>query len=470
MIIGANKRGNGGQLVSYLLNTAKNEHATLMEARGFADTHHLKSALNSIELEAAQTQGEKPFYHCWLRLDEGETLTAAQWQQSFEAVEHRLHLQNQARVIVEHQFQGEKHYHVVWSLVDRERGQMIELPFDGMRRTEVARKLEQEFGLRKLAPAHEPEQERLHREEWQAAARQQRTAAKVRDVKATIRDAWERSDTGIAFNAALQEHHLMLAIGNSERQPFGVVDAKGQFYVLTRTLDARAREVRGKLADLDRANLPTVEQAKTLLQARQAECQREATHTQTSSHANDLTPPTHDKTSNKQPEGGREKKGAEHSTGIGDRAAPAHTPEPEQAQAAQPPAGRFQVMDKASGKTSGVSQFAAHLLDGIARPMESLIEGVAEGFASLFDAPSPARPTPLAPLQKLQERAARERALNNMSRSVKCGDELNAADLRVLPPVELERLRDNGDEYLMRLVQRHDRERAERDWGRERER
>ena len=103
MIIGANKRGNGGQLAGYLLNQEKNERASLVEMRGFADTGNLKSALNCIELEAMQTNGTKPFYHCWLRLDEGESLTAAQWQQSFEAVEHRLHLEDQARVVVEHQ-------------------------------------------------------------------------------------------------------------------------------------------------------------------------------------------------------------------------------------------------------------------------------------------------------------------------------------------------------------------------------
>ena len=73
MIIGANKRGNGGQLAAYLLNQEKNERAELLEMRGFADTGNLKGALNGIELEAMQTNGAKPFYHCWLRLDEGET-------------------------------------------------------------------------------------------------------------------------------------------------------------------------------------------------------------------------------------------------------------------------------------------------------------------------------------------------------------------------------------------------------------
>ena len=134
--------------------------------------------------------------------------------------------------------------------------------------------------------------------------------------------------------------------------------------------------------------------------------------------------------------------------------------------------GRFRVIDRESGKAGGVSQFAGSLLDGIARP----IEGIAEGLASMFDGgsaaprapqPEPAR-APKSALQRLQERVAKERAMRNISKSVERGGGVNAADLRALPPAELERLRDGGDEYLMRLVQRYERERDDR--GRERER
>ena len=482
MIIGANKRGNGGQLAAYLLNQEKNERAELLEMRGFADTGNLKGALNGIELEAMQTNGAKPFYHCWLRLDEGESLTAAQWQKSFEAVERRLHLEDQARVVVEHQLQGEKHYHVVWSLVDRERGQMIEIPFDGMRRAEIARKLEQEFGLRKLAPAHEPEQERLRREEWQEAERKQRAAAEVRDVKASIRDAWQRSDSGAAFSAALEEKNLMLAIGDSERQPFGVVDEHGQFHVLTRTLDVRAKEVRGKLADLDRDQIPSVEQAHALLQEHQAEREREAREAQPAGAALQRDEAAHEPEREGQ-EAQAEEPTPQPARNEGDRTEDlSAAPEPEQARehaereedtrAASEQGGGCRVFDPTSGIESGVSAFAARTLDYIA----DRAEGVIEGIASLFDGgsaaprvpqPEPARAQKSA-LQRLQERAAKERALWNISQSVKRGDDLNAADLRALPPVELERLRDGGDEYLMRMVQRYERERDDR--GRERER
>ena len=481
MIIGANKRGNGGQLAAYLLNQEKNERAELLEMRGFADTGNLKGALNGIELEAMQTNGTKPFYHCWLRLDEGETLTAAQWQKSFEAVERRLHLEDQARVVVEHQLQGEKHYHVVWSLVDRERGQMIEIPFDGMRRAEVARKLEQAFGLRKLAPAHEPEQERLRREEWQEAERKQRAAAEVRDVKASIRDAWQCSDSGAAFCAALEEKRLMLAIGDSERQPFGVVDEHGQFHVLTRTLDVRAKEVRGKLADLDREQIPGVEQAHALLQERQAEREREAEDRPADAASQkDEAAPVPERDGREEKAQAKEPTPQPARNEVDRTEAPSAPPEPTRERdardadthATREEGGRFRVFDQESGLASGVSAFAAGLLDGIVRP----VEGIAEGLASMFDGgsaaprvpqPEPARAQKSA-LQMLQERAAKERALRNISQSVQRGDDLNAADLRVLPPAELERLREGGDEYLMRLVQRY--ERARDDRGRERER
>ena len=767
MIIGANKRGNGGQLAAYLLNQEKNERAELVEMRGFADTGNLKGALNGIELEAMQTNGTKPFYHCWLRLDDGESLTAAQWQKSFEAVERRLHLEDQARVIVEHQLQGEKHYAVVWSLVDRERGLMIEFPFDGMRRAEVARTLEQEFGLRKLAPAHEPEQERLLREEWQQAERALRDVAEVRNAKAAIRDAWQRSDNGGAFCAALEEKGLMLAIGDSERQPFGVVDEHGQFHVLTRTLDVRAKAVRGKLADLDREQIPSVEEAHERLQGRETDREREAwedrlavaaiqkdqAEHQSALEARDAgRKPPEAEAKNKalgkaagdirlaanlshggeefalflasrgyvlarvteQEAAGLERAAAyakeighhaphyragelvvvnsfggihrlterntgktrdeldkylvqiqrdalpmveqgkktavlraqdQYKTGLLEKQAQQkaelerqhaerdqrakafeektrqeidaglacrqvldksrlekrlkenhvpllsraterlkqfirhrvedhqaeqrkeklhktivengwrnverdevrqerleqaheraqdtleikqaearekmgiHAPERAEAlkdarrnvaetafgQAAakttehrprgdgwadQSPVkedarergraapdknrdgGRFRVIDRESGLAGGVSAFAASLLDGIARP----VEGIAEGLASMFDGgstaprvpqPEPAR-APKSALQRLQERAAKERALRNISQSVERGGDVNAADLRALLPAELERLRDGGDEYLMRLVQRYERERDDR--GRERER
>ena len=150
--------------------------------------------------------------------------------------------------------------------------------------------------------------------------------------------------------------------------------------------------------------------------------------------------------------------------------APERSPEPERER------GGLRVVDRDTGLESSVSAFAGHALDYIA----TQAEGVIEGLASLFDGGSgpqqrertqePPRP-PKSALQKLQERAAKERALRNLSKSIQRGDDLNAADLRTLPPAQLERLRDGGDEALQRIVKQWEREERERDdRGRERER
>jgi len=116
------------------------------------------------------------------------------------------------------------------------------------------------------------------------------------------------------------------------------------------------------------------------------------------------------------------------------------------------------VIDKATGIETGISNGAAMILDGIAKPVEAF----AEGLASLFDggsaAPPPRRrerepePTPD------QIRAA-ERALSNIHQSFQRGEDINITDLRNLPPAHLEGLRNSGDEYLQRLMQRWEYER-----------
>ncbi len=134
----------------------------------------------------------------------------------------------------------------------------------------------------------------------------------------------------------------------------------------------------------------------------------------------------------------------------------------------------IRVIDKATGVVTGLSNGVASILDGIARPVEAF----AEGLANMFGGASPAdeRKTSLErTLQAMEERAAREEALENICESLKGGDDIRAADLRNLPREDLERIREGGDEYLQNMARQFERERddwgRERDdWGRERER
>lgn len=127
----------------------------------------------------------------------------------------------------------------------------------------------------------------------------------------------------------------------------------------------------------------------------------------------------------------------------------------------------LRVIDKATGAIGGLSNGVASILDGIAKPVESFAEGIANMFGGASPAPPIHRrergPTPD------QTRAA-ERAITNINQSIKRGDDIDAADLRNLPKSQLERIRDGGDEYLMKMCQNWEIQQREREKENERER
>ena len=182
----------------------------------------------------------------------------------------------------------------------------------------------------------------------------------------------------------------------------------------------------------------------------------------------DKTPPEQEQPEHAATERAEEEREAQASAaGTREEETPEPTPEP------VPAHDGLRVVDGVTELESGVSAFARKTLDAMATLAGKAIEGIADGFASLLGGsaarrepdPEPRQEPPRPQksfLEVLQERAARERALRNISQSVQRGGDLNAADLRALPPVELERLREGGDEYLKHLVQRYEREREER--------
>lgn len=125
------------------------------------------------------------------------------------------------------------------------------------------------------------------------------------------------------------------------------------------------------------------------------------------------------------------------------------------------------MIDKATGNANGLSKAAGTILEGIARPLDAL----ASSFESLFGGASPQPPIhrrERGPTPD-QTRAA-ERAITNINQSIKRGDDIDAADLRNLPKSQLERIRDGGDEYLMKMCQNWEIQQRERERENERER
>ena len=473
MIIKSTVRGNGGQLAHYLLNDKKNDRAELVEMRGWTAAT-LRNALRMSEAIAyGKTHCEKPFYHVSFRLVHGEELKPEQWEHCADKLEQRLGLDEHHRALVMHTYKGEKHLHVVWDRIDENTLKAVNLFQDRPKCKEVARELEKEFGLQRVRnEKREPERELAapSREEEQQA---RRTGQDLKEIRAGIREAWEQSADGKSFAEALDERGLMLAQG--DKRDYVALDEQGSVYSIgKRTTGATARAVREKLADLERERIPTVAQARADLLTREPEQKpehaKEKAQEAVSLREEAQATPTQENAPERRAGGSMPTPDREAwDTTAHQTTAPERTPEPEPTHERH----GWRVVDRESGLESSVSAFAGRALDTIA----TQAEGVIEGIASLFDGgrAAPQQRTAQEPprakkttLQKLQEQAAKERALRNISKSVQRGDDLNAADLRALPRGELERLREGGDAYLKRLVQRYERERDDR--GRERER
>ena len=274
MIIKSTVRGNGGKLANYLLNDKKNDRAELLELRGWAAENLKNALLISEEIAHGQTQCEKPFYHVSFRLAPGEELTPEQWERCADALEKRVGLEDHHRAMVMHTYHGEKHLHVVWDRIDENTLKAAELSFEHLQCKKTARALEKELGLQQVRDEkREPEKELAAptREEEQQARRKGQDLQKLR---AAIREAWEKSENGKSFAEALDERGFTLAQG--EKRDYVAIDEQGSVYSIgKRTTGATAREVRAKLADLEREQIPSVEQAREELPARIAEREKQ---------------------------------------------------------------------------------------------------------------------------------------------------------------------------------------------------
>ena len=277
MIIKGKSRTGGKALGNYLLNEGhwaekadKNERVEVWEAFGVVPERKgdeaaltLQEVLQNYQQSAEGTHCQKPLYHVQFRTDGGEHLTREQWLHSVNTLEERLELSGHNRVIVAHTMGGQEHVHVVWNRIDYETGRAAELSHDGRKWVEVARELERAFDLRQLREAGHG---RLNEKEQAIATRYGKDPE---DIKATIQDCYRRADNGEELQDNLSAHGMLLATG--DRRDFLVVDEDGVYYALGRVVGEKAKAVREKLDDLDRANLPSVEEAREQQRERREE-------------------------------------------------------------------------------------------------------------------------------------------------------------------------------------------------------
>jgi hypothetical protein len=266
MIIKGNRHNNGGKLASYMMNgdARKGERAELYQVKDFGEAATIADAFRDLEIIAEATKADNALFHVQVRLPEHERLTALQWEHTADRIEKRMGLSGQPRAITFHTDDrtGERHMHVGWSLIDAEEMKAKPLPFFKFRLKALARELENEFDITRVTNEREgPILYAATKNEQQQA---QRLGVDKDAIRNTIRACWERSDCGRSFDDALASEGFILAQGT--RRDYVVIDHAGGLHAVgKRILGVSAGEVRARLADLDRDQMPTIEQAREFM-------------------------------------------------------------------------------------------------------------------------------------------------------------------------------------------------------------
>ena len=294
-------RGNGAQLARYLMTGEESERVELVDTRGLEafgpDPSAAFAALQNVA--DANTRSTKPFFHGHIRLPADERLTDAQWMQTLDLMEKRLGFEGQPRIVTFHidRESGDKHLHVGWFRIDLDTMRAIDPGLYKNNLRELCREQERAYGLRQLDNERQLREERRATQlgmvqqnqlandmvRRHAAARAARGASQneteesrrlgtdARQIRAAIHDCFQRSDSGRAFNVALEERGLMLANGD-RRDCFVVIDQEGGHHALNKKLTGiTLAAIRERFADLDRSQLLGVERAQETQRDRQAE-------------------------------------------------------------------------------------------------------------------------------------------------------------------------------------------------------
>jgi hypothetical protein len=191
----------------------------------------------------------------------GEDLTPEQRTTIVNRIESKLGLKDQPRAVALHTDQetGETHIHVAWSLIDESTLKARPLPFFKMRLKEACRELEFKLALTPVRSERDSEIKFAPTKAEEEQAR--RLGLNIHEIRDTIRACYDRSDCGRSFQAALADEGLTLAKGD-QRDYLVIDEADGIHALGKKVLGTTAAQVRNKLADLDHAQLPTLDQAR----------------------------------------------------------------------------------------------------------------------------------------------------------------------------------------------------------------
>jgi hypothetical protein len=269
-----NLHANGVKLVNYILSAGPGERVELGGIQGFDffSNDPREAARLMQRMADATTKCEKPWFHTQTRLPADERLTPEQWEIVRAREEKRLGFSGLPCIWSFHvnEATGERHMHVAWFRIDVEQERAIDPGLFKLKLKEMCRGLEREFGLRKLDNHRQPH-DRAHVADRNEVEESRRFGTDVRAIRNAILDCYQHADNGRALRAAIEEKGFILANGD-RRDCFLVIDQAGGHHALNKKLTGHTlEETRSRFADLDRSQLPSVEQAQALQAERRAE-------------------------------------------------------------------------------------------------------------------------------------------------------------------------------------------------------
>jgi hypothetical protein len=288
MIVKGAPRGGPTQLAQYLLRVNKDteERADMLElqsawAQPDSDKEHIASQLVETFrdwqlLTEGTQQGRDGLYHAQIS-PEGRYatgMTEQQWKRTADILGEELGLKDQPRALVLHSGKdGRPHLHVVWARTDADAMKLVSDSYNYVAHERASHRMELEFG-HEFVPGKHAKRDRKRQPEFPKAdfghderLQSERTGLTPAARKEQITALQAAADSGQAFKAALEDAGYILAKGH---RGYVIVDQAGGHYNLARQLDGmKTKELRAFMAGVDLDQLPTIEEAKALLEARE---------------------------------------------------------------------------------------------------------------------------------------------------------------------------------------------------------
>jgi len=263
MILKGSQRAGAKALADHLMNDRDNDYVSCLELRGFL-SDQLHGALTEMHAISKATHCKQFMFSLSLNPPTDHIATEQDFLEAADRAEQQLGLTDQPRAIVVHEKEGRRHAHVVWSRINAETMTAINLPHFKNKLRDLSRDLFLDHGWTLpdgLATYGNKSPLNFTLEEWQQAKRQ---GLDPREIKQAFQQAWERCDSQIGFQNALEERGYFLARG--DRRGFVALDVDGNVHSIAKWTGLKAKDVKAKLGSPE--NLPSVDETRSTIRSK----------------------------------------------------------------------------------------------------------------------------------------------------------------------------------------------------------